>query len=139
MMCDADTLSKSHSSILEWLEKISSEVSSLSRSSSAADFVEQNTSETIGNDKTPKLKSLLEDSIKGRFILAHYNQNISLNSANQKELCHIICDFHKSKTNKMSYAEMQNWANCIEHFFTNEKSVSITIFLVYIRISISEA
>ena len=115
MLCDPND------SILEWLQKLSAEVSSLRPSSSAAstNIVEQ------PNTNNMDVNTLLQGTIKGKLIIEYYEQHKTLDTKNQKDICHLICDFVNSRKQKLTYADMQDWANSIEIAFPNEKSVSV--------------
>lgn len=123
MTCDDETISTaSNSRIMEWLEKISSEISSQHSSRS-------NTPDNNNSLEQKNLDALLKSSIRGKIVIDHYATFDNLNNKKQNELVHIIIDNFLVQRKKMSYNDMNQWANAIEQYFPNEKSVSFFKFI----------
>lgn len=111
--------------VLEWLEQISNEICSSKASTSNITSNATNSEASVTLcPNSDSVTSVLQRTIKGQQVLLHYENVGKLSSTNQKDLTQCLVDFYKSKSRKMTYLEMQQWANAIEERFTNEKSVS---------------
>lgn len=73
------------------------------------------------------LQKLLESSIIGEEIVKFYKEKNHLNTRKQKDLTHLIVDSFVQNKNKMTYNNMDEWANEIEKTFPNEKAVSMIL------------
>ncbi|XP_055915563.1 uncharacterized protein LOC129948541 [Eupeodes corollae] len=114
LVCDQGTLSPpSTRKVLEWLEKISNDLNSASSSRAS-------TISRVSESREADLTSLLKTTIRGQLILAYYEKNANLDSKKQKDLTHCIVERFVGIGAKMSYRDMNLWANAIAETFPTE-------------------
>ena len=106
--------------MIEWLEKISNDLNA--PSSSRASSSRASSHSRVAEDTD--LLSLLRSSVRGKMLLSYYEQNGTLNSKNQKVLTHCIVERFVGCGTKMSYRDMNLWANAIVETFPTENKVS---------------
>ncbi|XP_055845493.1 uncharacterized protein LOC129911654 [Episyrphus balteatus] len=115
LLCDQGTPSPpSTRKVIEWLEKISNDLNAPSSRASSHSRVAEETD----------LLSVLRSSVRGKMLLSYYEQNGQLNSKNQKVLTHCIVERFVGCGTKMSYRDMNLWANAIVETFPTENKVS---------------
>ncbi|XP_075147169.1 uncharacterized protein LOC142221346 isoform X2 [Haematobia irritans] len=113
-ICDQDTLSV-NSRILNWLEKLSQDVS-ISKSRECTPCQ----SASSENSTSYNLVELLKKTVKGQLVLTYQEKNGCLDSRNQTSLTHCIVDNYIASGRKMQYSEMRRWANEISKVFPKE-------------------
>ncbi|XP_039970048.1 uncharacterized protein LOC120781955 [Bactrocera tryoni] len=122
LVCDASTLSES-SRILEWLEKISDDLNA-AKSSRDSSPVLQPTYDNCMDSRS--LTDLLKGTVKGLLVLHFQQKNGFLDAKQQNTLCHCVIENYIGRRKKLTYGEMQKWANIICDVFPKENPISIT-------------
>ncbi|XP_049314538.1 uncharacterized protein LOC125778917 [Bactrocera dorsalis] len=113
---DASTLSAS-SRILEWLEKISDDLNA-AKSSRDSSPVLQPTYDNCMDSRS--LTHLLKGTVKGQLVLHFQQKNGFLDAKQQNTLCHCVIENYIGRRKKLTYGEMQKWANIICDVFPKE-------------------
>ncbi|XP_036322114.1 uncharacterized protein LOC118736122 [Rhagoletis pomonella] len=114
LLCDRETLSD-NSRIIDGLEKISSNLSVSRESTPSAQLP------PVSSINKTRLINLLKSTVKGQMVLTYNEKYGYLDAKSQSTIAHCIVDRYVGNFVKMTYAEMQKWANAISEVFPKEK------------------
>ncbi|XP_039950642.1 uncharacterized protein LOC120768147 [Bactrocera tryoni] len=113
---NASTLSAS-SRILEWLEKMSDDLNA-AKSSRDSSPVLQPTYDNCMDSRS--LTDLLKGTVEGQLVLHFQQKNCFLDAKQQNTMCHCVIENYIGRRKKLTYGEMQKWANIICDVFPKE-------------------
>lgn len=124
LICDKETISTNTSSrILEWLEKISDELTRSTNSRSCSPTPTTALMSTASSFKATDIANILNVTVKGQLVLSFFERKGYLDGQHQKDLTHCIVDYFIANKKRMSYSDMSAIAKGISEKFPTEKEV----------------